>query len=346
MNTNSLTKLVLAFILLGGVRALLAGPPEVETNCEALAVKTTELPVIDGAVDEVWANAPEYPIAEWLEATGTTPPASENELSGQWRALWTEQYLFVLMEVKTTWDIWAAHNAVEIYSSVMYTRQYGVYGNSGYNGTSDYQLQWGYGNPMTASPAVEFGLYSFKPTSNSITAKVVKTAHGYIFEGRLPWVDLGGEDGHGLDAIRTNEQVDANGRLYMGWDIHLQGSPGDKPQTIIGWCGGPPDRKVDMGWVDTSIWGTLWLVESTPPASIFVPPQTTVFAGGWKWNPPLGFFHDAYPFLYSLNTNGWCWVFPQGASQTGTGFFLYDFQRPGWGWTVADETMGGSIFYF
>ncbi|HEY7774421.1 MAG TPA: sugar-binding protein [Marinagarivorans sp.] len=65
-----------------------------------VAKRATVAPVIDGEVDEVWEIA-EWVLLDkaWTGFEGLTEPSSEEDFSGRYKALWDEDYLYLLFEI-------------------------------------------------------------------------------------------------------------------------------------------------------------------------------------------------------------------------------------------------------
>lgn len=311
--------------------------PGYDTIKDATAVKTNEIPVIDGTIDTVWDQAAWNEIATFVQDGDSTliPPAGEADLSGRWKALWDTKNLYVLAEVKDDALVFAPNNSLEIFTSTTYTRQFGQYGNPGYNGSSDYQIMFA----TSESPETTFGLYSFKPSTNTIVAKFKEGPGGYVAEVKLPWIDLGGDDGDGFNDVIMGLDQKWQGKWYMGFEILLRDDDdGGNRDTKLVWAGGPPDQNADISWAATSVWGTLWLAEEgvVPTGSIFkAAPDgcSTLFGGGWAWNSAWGFIYDGYyPFVYSSDTGAWIYVFPNGTPSEQL-YWIYNFKTGKFAWT-------------
>lgn len=332
-----LLSLLTGFALTGSLCA--DTEPEYDLNAEATAVKTDEAPVIDGTIDAIWDQAEWNTINTYIpQASNNTliPPDNDADLSGRWKALWNNNNLYVLVDVKDEAMVFATGNTLEIYTSVEFTRQFGQYGNPGYNGLSDFQIQI----PAEGSPTITFGLYSFKPTTNTMVAQAVEVTGGYVMEVKLPWVDIGGDTGHGLNDGIMGLDHKWNDKYYMGFEVHLQDDDdGGNRDTKVAWCGGPEDKIGDNAWADTSVWGTLWLSEGgvpPTPESIFkVDPNgcSTDFNGGFKWNSAWGFIYDGfYPFVWSFDKSTWVYVF-HSEGLTEQLYFVYNFTSAKYAWT-------------
>ena len=77
------------------------------------AVRTATAPTIDGKKDTIWGYAPihymeHYSVAVHDNAT-LDPKKSADDFSGNWQAMWDDQYLYVLLDitdpVRITWNL-------------------------------------------------------------------------------------------------------------------------------------------------------------------------------------------------------------------------------------------------
>ncbi len=94
-NIMNLTKKALALLcIIALILTSLALPTAASDDIpEGIAVKGT--PVIDGQIDAAWADVPAYPIDRLKDGRDTG-------LSAQFRVMWQESALYVLIEVKDT----------------------------------------------------------------------------------------------------------------------------------------------------------------------------------------------------------------------------------------------------
>lgn len=65
-----------------------------------LARKATTAPVIDGQIDDVWNRADWMAMTvAWTGFENLTPPSSEADFSGKYKAMWTEDHLYLLFDI-------------------------------------------------------------------------------------------------------------------------------------------------------------------------------------------------------------------------------------------------------
>ncbi|HEX2921587.1 MAG TPA: sugar-binding protein [Bacteroidales bacterium] len=67
-----------------------------DTDLNAVSVKTTFAPLIDGRIEDIWDNIPLYKFEKVI--TGTLE--GENDLSGYYKTCWDEEYFYLLVNVK------------------------------------------------------------------------------------------------------------------------------------------------------------------------------------------------------------------------------------------------------
>ncbi|MDX2110576.1 MAG: sugar-binding protein [Verrucomicrobiota bacterium] len=242
-------------------------PPIEVANQVAKAVKVESpsvAPVIDGEMDAVWADAPEYTIASYIpfipNGTTLTEPNGLADISGKWRALWDANNLYIYIEVTDDALVLAPMNTFEIFTSTAYTRQFGEWG-PGY-GLADAHLIFDVGAPTIRAVA---GLYSVDAMLDPFptTTKVKATATGYTAEVALTWTSLNKgnyvtwDSAHGLFIGGPSEYEERN---FIGFELQLQDDDdGGNRDTKVAWYGGPKDRHGDFAWADTQVWGTLEL---------------------------------------------------------------------------------------
>ena len=107
-------------------------------------------PIIDGKVDDIWNTAKPYKIANVLYE----PPKSANDLSADYRAMWDENNLYLLVEVTddflkhdTDPENWYESDSVEVYIDATDSK-------SSQYGETDYQ--YGFNWDKTSPQMQEF----------------------------------------------------------------------------------------------------------------------------------------------------------------------------------------------
>ena len=108
-------------------------------------------PAVDGTVDEAWKAAQPVPIANVLY----DPPASRKDLSAEYKALWDETNLYLLVEVTddilrhdTGPDDWYDSDSVEVYIDATDSK-------SAQYGDTDYQYRIQLGQNLAADAGVD-----------------------------------------------------------------------------------------------------------------------------------------------------------------------------------------------
>ena len=196
--------------------------------------KTRSPILIDGTVDLHWSNAVVLPqsVANVLQ-TGIVNTA---DLSGTFKALWDNNYLYVLGDVKdevlnqdspNSWD----DDGVELYFDINNDK-------SGAYGANDAEYNFEYNNA---------GVVSANPGTRALTninyVMVPKTG-GYTFEVRIPWTTLQG--------------TPVVGQL-LGFDFHVNDDDdGDTRDSKLAW-----NATSDDAWQFTTSFGTA-VLEDTP----------------------------------------------------------------------------------
>lgn len=137
---------------------------------------------IDGAIESTWTNASVLPAAAAKLLTGTV--SNSADLSGNFKALWDDTYLYVLADVTDDKKVNESSNvfdddAVEVYVDINNDK-------AATYGANDVQYSFGWNDGTTVGV-----LPSGRSTTN-ITYKVVDKTGGYIVEARIPWTTLQG----------------------------------------------------------------------------------------------------------------------------------------------------------
>ncbi len=140
---------------------------------------TSSAPAIDQSIDAVWAKAPTGAINK--VSAGTLPA----DFSGtQWRAMYDNNYLYVLVEVKDnnkfndSGTSWWEDDVVELFLDANNSK-----GNA-YDGANDYQLAFRYNDAV-----VKAG--SGNMNTSGIGFAMTNKSDGYTLEARIPWSAIG-----------------------------------------------------------------------------------------------------------------------------------------------------------
>ncbi len=212
----------------------------------AIVVQTETVPVIDGKEDEIWNTARRYEITNVIPSDGSgeslTRPTSSNDLSGNFRAMWDEDNLYLLVEVTddtlvndtspNEWVIvksgsnvlpWWFDDCVEVYIDADNSKdeQYD-------DGDAQYHFDWDRKNPT-------MDRYNHGRTEN-IEFATVTTKNGYRVEIKFPWVTLGVKPVMGM---------------IIGLDVQVNDDDnGGERDSKISWHG-----KDDTAWENPRVFG-------------------------------------------------------------------------------------------
>jgi len=166
----------------------------------SIIVNTVTPPILDGTIDTNWAKAPVSAITKTVN--GTKQP----DFSAQWRAMYDNTYLYVLVEVKdatlkappygpNVYD----DDAVEIYLDGNNEKATSYDAN-------DHQFGFDYG--IAATTANMYG----STTRTGIVYSIPAVSGGYNLAAKIPWTTIGGT-------------APTNGKL-IGFDIDINDNDG------------------------------------------------------------------------------------------------------------------------
>jgi hypothetical protein len=188
---------------------------------EGVIKKATVAPVIDGEIDEVWADANKYNIDKKFQAElPTLGEAGETT----WKALYTEDGFYLLLQVTDDayypnyvaggGDAWT-FDKPEVYFDVNYIKEDGIGGGGG-------QGHYQFAPDLTA--AKEDGLLTTETDGRKHAFKVTKP--NYVAEYFLPWSYLLDKDGAPADLSNP-----------MGFDVTIiDRDPGDEARKRAVWA--------------------------------------------------------------------------------------------------------------
>ena len=241
--------------------------------------KTATAITIDGTIDASWNNSVVLPQSFTKAITGTV--SNSNDISGTFKALWDNTYLYLLGQVTDdtkTNDSQSSYDddAVEVYVDINNnkTTTYGA-------NDVQYTFGWNDGIVIATSP-------TGRSTSN-INYSMLNTTGGYTFEARIPWSTLQGSP--------------AVGQL-VGFDFMVNDDDdGGTRDGKLSW-----NSTTDNAWQDPSLFGTAILQDIAPcplpgaagtiggVASVCVPTTNQTFAiasvsdaTSYDWTIPNGF---------------------------------------------------------
>jgi hypothetical protein len=201
---------------------------------ETYMIFKTPIPiVIDGTIDEAWNN----PSVLQAKCTKTLVGTISNsaDLSGYFKALWDNTYLYILADVDDNALVKDSDNiydddAVEVYIDINNDKA-STYGNNDFQ----YTFAWDRGTTVGVLP-------SGRSTSN-ITYSIVAKTGGYIVEARIPWATV-------QDSPAVNQSI---GIDFMINDDDNSGARDKKTS----W-----NANTDDAWQNPSLFGTAQLREA------------------------------------------------------------------------------------
>ncbi|MBN1392435.1 MAG: hypothetical protein JW947_06480, partial [Sedimentisphaerales bacterium] len=205
----------------------------------ATVIQATTPPVIDGNEDDIWSAAPEYKIANVVYS----PLSSPSDLSADFRALWNENNLYLLVDVMddvlvndtspdqpvalptgSTNIPWWFDDCVEVYIDA---------DNSKSNQYDSYDAQYHFDWDRT-SPTM--GTHQQHGRMENIEFAMTTTEKGYRTEIKFPWATIGGKPSAGAS---------------IGLDVHVNDDDdGGERDTKIMWC-----DKQDNAWSNPQAFG-------------------------------------------------------------------------------------------
>jgi hypothetical protein len=190
----------------------------------ATIVSVTRPPVIDGNEDAVWSAAKQYKIANVLYS----PPASPNDLSAGYKAMWDQDNLYLLVDVI---DDVLKHDATDGYQNDSVE----VFIDAKNSKTSQYDdtdYQYTFIWDKTAPIMQELK----RNRTEGVQYAVVTTDKGYRVEIKFPWLTLGTKPSSGAK---------------IGLDVHVNDNDaGGKRETKIAW-----HDAQDNAWQNPEVFG-------------------------------------------------------------------------------------------
>ena len=231
------------------------------------------MPVIDGVMDEAWSYATEQEVT--ITVAGSDP-SGPTDCSGMWRALWDYDHIYVWIEVNDEslqFDSGQANSwqddSVEFYIDGDNTKADTCDEN-------DHQYAFAWNNGVVEEPRA---YHNGEPSLVGIEYAVVPTGSGYLFEMRIPWMSIMGE------------QPVAGQLIGIEVFINDDDDGGDRDSQIA-WYGTDGN-----GWQTPSMWATGLLVAGNK-AGAPDPPDGGIHPDTWatlRWMAgPTAVSHDVY----------------------------------------------------
>jgi hypothetical protein len=177
----------------------------------ATIIPTASAPAIDGKVDDIWNAAKPYKIANVMY----DPPTSPNDLSANYRAMWDENNLYLLVDVTddilkhdTSPETWYESDSVEVYIDATDSK-------SDEYGETDYQYGFSWDKTSPQMQECKHG------RTNGVQYALVTTDTGYRLEIKFPWSTLGTKPSIGakigLDIQVNDNDAEGKRKSKIAW---------------------------------------------------------------------------------------------------------------------------------
>lgn len=228
----------------------MADPADYDAN------RAEEEPVIDGVGDETcWQNAEWAPIAiDWFEERGHNPPSfDKDDFSGKYKAVWTPDYLYLLVEItddklvqynEDPLDKYWEDDCVEIFIDP---------DNSGGDHKHNYNA-WAYHTSPFTYDVVDLNEDGDPQLFNDhVDFAVENEGTTYTYEYRIKIYDDTYDHSNPEDS-----RVELKGNTTMGFSLAYCENDGDGRENFIGTISGGFDS-----WIDADLFGELNLKEGT-----------------------------------------------------------------------------------
>jgi hypothetical protein len=188
--------------------------------------KAPKAPTIDGTVDDIWSDIQKHSIANALYS----PVSSANDLSADYKAMWDQENLYLLVDVRD--DVLkndsAEHyndDSVEVFIDADNSKS-SEYGENDHS----YYFKWDRTNPTMGEQGQPY-------LKGDVKFALVTTDNGYRLEVAFPWSTLGTKPFAGAK---------------IGLDVHVNDDDdGAERDTKITWWG-----KEDNAWQSPRVFGT------------------------------------------------------------------------------------------
>ncbi|MEH0153127.1 sugar-binding protein [Limibacter armeniacum] len=187
-------------------------------------------PAIDQSIESVWGSAPSKNISN------TTIGGTPGDYSGQWRALYDNNNLYVLVEVgdatrtNDSGANWWNDDVVEIFIDGDNSK------GTSYDGLNDFQLAFRWNDA-----SVNVGGNSVQNTTG-ISFSMYASGSGYVLEAAIPWSTIG---------------TTPNIGTAIGFDVAVDDDDngGDRDAQVVSIA------TSDAGWSNPSLFGSIYLTD-------------------------------------------------------------------------------------
>jgi len=216
------------------------------------APKVAVAPVIDGVAEATWNNAPASTInVFWL---GTQPNPTASDYWGSYKAVWTEEYLYLLVIIEDDklfdgvadpLDRYWEDDTVELFIDENHNG-----GQHGYNTSA-----WAY-HVSTSGDVVDYTTSGPKLLNDHI-----QVARGMSANNLHTWelrIKIYGED---YADWKTNAPLTLSAGKLMGFSVAYIDNDGSPQRESMMGSVDTQGHKNNQGYLDASVFGTLLLVE-------------------------------------------------------------------------------------
>jgi len=215
------------------------------------APRATTAPIIDGVVDSVWDRASWAPInVFWL---GTQSNPSAQDYSGRYKALWDENYLYVLYDITDDRIYDGVRDALDRYweddTVELFIDENKNGGQHGYNTSA-----WAY-HISTYGDVVDSTTGGAKLLNDHIDSRLVSNGTQHYWELR---VRIYGED---YADWKSNTPLQLYAGKLMGFSACYIDNDGSSQRESMMGSVDTQGHKNNQGYLDASVFGSLLLVE-------------------------------------------------------------------------------------
>ena len=216
-----------------------------------IAPRATTAPVIDGVVDSVWEKASWAPInVFWL---GTQSNPSAQDYSGRYKALWDENYLYVLYDITDDRIYDGVRDALDRYweddTVELFIDENKSGGQHGYNTSA-----WAY-HISTYGDVVDSTTGSAKLLNDHIDSRLVSNGTQHYWEMRIR---IYGED---YADWKSNTPLTLSAGKLMGFSACYIDNDGSSQRESMMGSVDTQGHKNNQGYLDASVFGSILLVE-------------------------------------------------------------------------------------
>ena len=216
-----------------------------------IAQRATTAPVIDGVVDSVWERASWSPInVFWL---GTQSNPSAQDYSGRYKALWDENYLYVLYDITDDRIYDGVRDALDRYweddTVELFIDENKNGGQHGYNTSA-----WAY-HISTYGDVVDSTTGGAKLLNDHIDSRLVSNGTQHYWELRIR---IYGED---YADWKSNTPLQLYAGKLMGFSACYIDNDGSSQRESMMGSVDTQGHKNNQGYLDASVFGSMLLTE-------------------------------------------------------------------------------------